>query len=223
MKTSIIIPAYNAEAYIERALESALSQDFPKKDYEVLVIDDGSTDRTPEILKSFGDKIRVIRQENRGFAGATNRGYKEALGELVVKLDSDDVFSPNLLSEEAPLFERDEALDFVYSDYWEEEGGERKLVNTENIFNSVAIGTMYRKSRLEEAGWWREDAKFPEYELLLRTWGKWKGLRVPSALFTYIRREGSASKNTTYYEDALSQLRALHPDKHELIRLIRSY
>ena len=113
MKASIIIPAYNAEAYIERALESALSQDFPKKDYEVLVIDDGSTDRTPEILKSFGDKIRVIRQENRGFAGATNRGYKEALGELVVKLDSDDVFSPNLLSEEAPLFERDEALDFV--------------------------------------------------------------------------------------------------------------
>ena len=147
MKASIIIPAYNAEAYIERALESALSQDFPGKDYEVLVIDDGSTDRTPEILKSFGDKIRVIRQENRGFAGATNRGYKEALGELAVKLDSDDVFSPNLLSEEAPLFERDEALDFVYSDYWEE-GGERKLVSTENIFNSVAIGTMYRKSRL---------------------------------------------------------------------------
>ena len=223
MKTSIIIPAYNAEAYIERALESALSQDFPKKDYEVLVIDDGSTDRTPEILKSFGDKIRVIRQENRGFAGATNRGYKEALGELVVKLDSDDVFSPNLLSEEAPLFERDEALDFVYSDYWEEEGGERKLVNTENIFNSVAIGTMYRKSRLAQAGWWREDAKFPECELLLRTWGKWKGLRIPKPLFTYIRRPGSASKNTNYHEDALSQLRALHPDKHELIRLIRSY
>ena len=53
MKASLIIPVYNAEDYIERSVESALSQDFPKEDYEVLVIDDGSTDRTPEILKSF--------------------------------------------------------------------------------------------------------------------------------------------------------------------------
>lgn len=91
---SVIVPAYQAEAYLDEALESALAQDHSA--YEIILIDDGSTDRTGEIAAAHG--VRVQRQPNRGPAAARNAGLALARGELLTILDSDDVWPSYRLS-----------------------------------------------------------------------------------------------------------------------------
>lgn len=92
MTVSVIIPTYNRAKYVTKAIDSILAQTY--KDYEIIVVDDGSTDHTPEVLKKYGDKIRVIRQENSGPSAARNYGIKMAKGSLVTFLDSDDLWLP---------------------------------------------------------------------------------------------------------------------------------
>jgi succinoglycan biosynthesis protein ExoO len=96
-EVSVIIPAYNAEAYIVKAIESALQQ--TEKNIEVIVVDDGSTDATPDVAREIPDKrLKVIvNQQNLGLSGARNRGIREAKGKWVALLDSDDWYQPERL------------------------------------------------------------------------------------------------------------------------------
>ncbi|MDZ8050726.1 MAG: glycosyltransferase family 2 protein [Aulosira sp. ZfuVER01] len=97
-KVSVIVPAYNTEAYIARAIESVLQQTM--SDLEVIVVDDASTDRTVEIARSFTDKrLKVlVNEQNLGASGARNRALREAQGEWVAVLDSDDWYAPERLA-----------------------------------------------------------------------------------------------------------------------------
>lgn len=90
---SVIIPAYNRAALIGTTLESLLAQTLPAA--EIIVVDDGSTDGTPEVAEAFGSPVRVIRQENAGPAAARNRGFKESRGSFIHFFDSDDIAIPN--------------------------------------------------------------------------------------------------------------------------------
>lgn len=94
-KVSIIIPAYNAEDYIREAVDSALAQTH--EDREVIVVDDASTDDTPLVLKSYGDRIIVHRQANAGVSGARNTGARLATGAILAFLDADDLWRPTKL------------------------------------------------------------------------------------------------------------------------------
>ena len=100
-KVSVIVPVYNAEEYIGATLDSIINQDF--NSYEIIVVDDGSTDQSPEIIsekltKSTAD-YRIIRQDNAGVSSARNRGMQEATGEYLVFIDADDYVTGNHLSE----------------------------------------------------------------------------------------------------------------------------
>jgi len=92
---SVVIPTYNRAALVAEAIDSVLAQ--TDADFEVVVVDDGSTDRTPQVLRTYGDRIRVVRQANRGLAAARNAGVAAASGTVVGFLDSDDLFEPRLL------------------------------------------------------------------------------------------------------------------------------
>lgn len=93
---SVVIPLYNKGPYIARALNSVLAQTF--QDFEVIVVDDGSTDEGAEIVRGFDDpRIRLIQQENRGVSAARNRGIEAARAELVAFLDADDEWLPGFL------------------------------------------------------------------------------------------------------------------------------
>lgn len=85
---SVVIPAYNTERYIRRAIDSVLAQRY--RQFECIVVDDGSTDATGEIARSFGSKIRYLRQANRGASAARNTGLDAAAGRYIAFLDSDD-------------------------------------------------------------------------------------------------------------------------------------
>lgn len=99
---SVIIPLYNKEQIIEKCVQSVLSQDY--NDFEVVIVNDGSTDRSAEIVKGIGDtRIRFIEQANGGPSKARNTGVKNAAGEWIVFLDADDEFLPGALSHLANL------------------------------------------------------------------------------------------------------------------------
>ena len=84
---SVLIDTYNHERFIEEAIQSVLSQDFPASEREILVVDDGSTDRTAEILRKFASQIRILRKPNGGQASAFNLGIPQCRGEIVAFLD----------------------------------------------------------------------------------------------------------------------------------------
>lgn len=99
-KVSVVIPAYNAQQYLGETLDCLAVQTL--REIEVLVVDDGSADSTPEILREYSEKypfIRAIRQENAGVAAARNRGIQEAAGEYLYFLDSDDLIEPDALEQ----------------------------------------------------------------------------------------------------------------------------
>src|ERR1700740_2541694 len=86
---TVLIDTYNHERFIEEALVSVLEQDFPAAEVDVLVVDDGSTDRTPEIVRKFEPQVRLLRKANGGQASAFNAGIRECKGEIISFLDGD--------------------------------------------------------------------------------------------------------------------------------------
>ena len=99
---SVIIPTYNRGWAIAEAIDSVLEQDF--SDYELIVVDDGSTDNTSDILQSYGNTITVIYQSNEGVSAARNSGIGASAGELIAFLDSDDLWLPRKLSRQVAFF-----------------------------------------------------------------------------------------------------------------------
>jgi glycosyltransferase involved in cell wall biosynthesis len=95
---SVLIDPYDHERFIEEAIQSVLSQDFPASERETLVVDDGCTDRTAEILAKLAPQIRILRKANGGQASAFNHGIPECRGELIAFLDADDWCAPDKLT-----------------------------------------------------------------------------------------------------------------------------
>lgn len=109
---SVVIPNHNYAQFVGAAIESALAQTYSP--IEVVVVDNGSTDESLAVLRAYGDRIRVVAQENRGQAGSRNRGIEESSGEFVAFLDADDVWLPHKLEKQMRLFDRSE-VGLVYS------------------------------------------------------------------------------------------------------------
>ena len=101
-EVSVIIPTFNRGWVLKEAIDSVLAQDF--KDFELIVVDDGSTDNTPQILDAYHQDLMVIRQPNLGVSAARNRGIAAAGGGLIAFLDSDDLWLPRKLSRQVDFF-----------------------------------------------------------------------------------------------------------------------
>jgi glycosyltransferase involved in cell wall biosynthesis len=112
---SVVIPSHNAARYVAETLESVLSQTWPR--LEVIVVDDGSTDGTEEVLRPFRDRIVYVRQENQGLAGARNAGMARATGELVAWLDADDLWTPEKVALQIDVLRRHPECVLVASDF----------------------------------------------------------------------------------------------------------
>jgi glycosyltransferase involved in cell wall biosynthesis len=126
---SVLINTFNHEQYIEQTIVSAIEQDFPPADFEILVVDDGSTDRTPEIVGKFGQHVRLLRKKNGGQASAFNAALPEVRGELVAFLDGDDWWLPGKLAAVTTALEQNPGIAGVGHGYYEfnEATGESKL------------------------------------------------------------------------------------------------
>lgn len=112
-KVSVIVPLYNSERFVAAAVESILQQSYPP--YEIIVIDDGSSDRSQEKLSPYRDRIHYIYQNNQGVAAARNRGIQQATGDLIAFLDHDDYWFPNKLEKQVATWQQNPTLGIIHS------------------------------------------------------------------------------------------------------------
>lgn len=149
---SVLIDTCNHERFVEQAVSSVLQQQFPPSGYEVIVVDDGSADGTPEILRRFGSRIRVLHKPNGGQASAFNYGVPECRGEVIAFLDGDDWWVPEKLQRLADLFNGDSLLGFVGHSIVESyPGGHERIVAIDRLhrfrLDSVPSARFFRLNR----------------------------------------------------------------------------
>jgi len=124
-RATVLIDTYNHERFIERAITSVLEQDMSLDDVEILVVDDGSTDRTPDIVRRFGPRVRLIRKPNGGQASAFNAGFAQAFGSIIATLDGDDWWVKEKLRRVLETLETNPAVGIVGHGFYEQYSDER--------------------------------------------------------------------------------------------------
>ena len=146
-RVSVVVPVYNRPAYVREAVDSALAQRCPGG-FEIVVVDDGSTDETPQVLASYGSLIRVVRQANGGVARARNAGFAAARGEYFALLDSDDVWLPGKLAAQVALLDAHPQAAFAHSDVEEffEDGPSRSWTRRPEIVSGDALRVLLRRN-----------------------------------------------------------------------------
>ncbi len=172
---SVIIPTYNSDTYICEAIDSVLHQTY--LDYEIIVIDDGSTDNTRTIINNNYPLVRYFYVENNGVSAARNLGISKAQGELIAFLDADDKWLPEKLEKQAALFKTDETLGLVFTEnyFFNEQGISEFSANKKsrlmqgdivrNIFlNSYVVTStvMVRKCVFNQVGLFEEELAVAE-------------------------------------------------------------
>ena len=172
-----LIGTYNQGRFLAEAIESVLSQDFPAAEMEVLVVDDGSTDATQEIVARYQDSLRYIRKTNGGQASVFNLGFAEAQGEIIAMLDGDDVWLPGKVRAMVEEFDRHPEAGLVYHPYqiWDPAKG----ISIDTYFHSVSGYVPDRLTDLLTYG------DFGTCGMALRKVALQKILPVPAGLVVY--------------------------------------
>jgi N-acylneuraminate cytidylyltransferase len=194
---SIIVTAHNYAKYLRQCLDSALRQHYPN--FEVVVVDDGSTDETPDILRGYASRVKVVRLEGVGLARACNAGIR--------------AFDEHLLLVEAAVLDRDPNVHMVYPDYYRvnADGEVMEIVRLPRVYdeeqllnvNPLAAGAMYRRECYEAVGGYNESLRQQEdYDFWLRFTHRYRVHNVNLPLMYYRRHDISMSTNTAGKLDA---------------------
>lgn len=142
-KVSITICCYNSSKYIVQTVESALNQSF--QDFEIVVVDDGSTDNTAKIISGFGDKrIRYFYQENRGLSAARNKTIEFSKGQYITFLDHDDLWLPEKLEKQVAILDKDTSVGLVYSNFFVFD--DIKMTRSAAYKNELPSGYIFKES-----------------------------------------------------------------------------
>ena len=212
VKVSVIIPTYNCAVRLRGAIDSVLNQSY--QDFEIVVVDDGSTDNTKETVKSisrqYPNKINYVYQENAGPAAARNRGLQIANGEYIAFLDADDIWLPLKIERQVALLERLPETGFVYCNchFVDSEGREipdyvRKvtlhrgdvLLDLFLDFFIITSGLIFRNGCLKTVGLFDEALHVGEdYDFILRLAKHYKAEVVEEKLWNRVVRPDSLSR-----------------------------
>lgn len=207
---SIVIPAFNASWCIRRAVDSVLAQTFT--DFELIVVDDGSTDETAEILRSYGDALRVVSQPNGGMSCARNAGIRIARGRYIAFLDADDRWLPAKLERQVKLLDDRPALAFCAATATLEDPDGNVLgawgcsgsgtASVADVFAAHALiaggasSVLARRDLVGTLGGFDETLFGAEdTDLWIRLAALGHFACIPEALVVVLKRPGSASRN----------------------------
>lgn len=220
---SVVIPAYNVAWCVGKAIDSVLAQHF--RDFEIIVVNDGSTDDTGRVLVSYGDRIRLIEQDNRGMSAARNAAIHAARGRYVAFLDADDWWLPGKLGNQVTLMEGRPELGFTSTtarvenpqgetlNVWRCRHAGTRMLETLFAENAAIAGgcsaVMVRRSLLDQAGLFDETLRgFEDPDLWIRLAAISAYACVPEPLVVILRRERSVSRNLdAMRESALRSIR----------------
>lgn len=221
-KVSVIIPAYNAEKFIEETLQSVLNQSF--QDFELIVLNDGSKDKTPEIVQEFCNKdirIKLINKANTGVSDTRNLGIELAQGEYIAFLDADDLYLPTYLEKKVKFLENNLDYHFVYSDYLhiDKEGNNLCIISnllSKNILKSILewkgidtpVTLMMRKACKEKKINFSKDlSTLADKHFSAQLAYHFKGYRISEPLWKYRILTNSMSKSLLVHEkDSLKSI-----------------
>lgn len=214
MKASLVVTSYNYGLYIERCLRSCFSQNFNQSNYEVVVVDDASTDNTLVIIEKFKKfpNFRIIRNiENVGVAESSNRGIRESLAPFVVRIDADDYINSNFLLFLSEYLEANNGLLGVGCDYIKVNNSEEVLGRFYASEAPISCGVMYRKDLLVEAGLYNSDFRHcEEKELRARLGEQYRidYLKIP--LYRYRMHGNNKTKQIDEVKVFEERIRTMH-------------
>lgn len=200
-KVSVIVAAYNQERFIGRCLRSLLHQTLPVSGYEIIVVDDGSTDRTAYALSLFTDRfdspVQVIANErNLGLPASLNRGIHAARAPYVVRVDSDDFVNANFVNFLSFYLDANLHADAVACDYLLLDDREQIIERCNCNEKPIACGIMFRKQQLFDIGLYDEGFRcHEERELRIRFEKKYSINRLELPLYRYRRHESNMTNN----------------------------
>lgn len=216
---SVVMGVYNGEKYLSRAISSVLEQTFT--DFEFIIINDGSTDHSPEIIRNFNDpRIRLLEQENKGLVASLNRGFEEARAPLIARIDADDIcFKDRLEIQKSfmdnhpevvvagsafELIDDREATLEIFNPMPDDIHIRRELF----LRNPFGHGTiMMRKQAFETAGGYSDVGPVEDYDLWLRMAPLGKLGNLQSTLYKWrVNLEGISQKNTADQTERMKRL-----------------
>lgn len=197
MMISVIITTYNYAQYVERCIRSIMDQSLPKDLFELIIINDASTDYTKDILENYTDVARIYHfEKNTGLAGARNFGVKKSRGQFVVFIDADDYIQKDMLLIQKTFLTENNKLDAVAVDYYlvDERGTHLQHVSAEK--DPIACGIMFRKDLLYNIGLYDESFRAREDEdLRIRFLKKYKLYNIILPLYRYRMHDSNLTKN----------------------------
>lgn len=202
MQVSVIITCHNYARYLSRAIRSAINQNIDSKEYEIIVVDDASTDETQQVMKTYSGKIKPLTlKKNIGLAGARNEGIKQALGRFVVNLDADDYLDENLVPIEMTFLNSNPAWDAVSCDYYIVNENEKHMERISGEKFPIACGVMFRTDLLFEIGLYDENFKMREDEDLRIRFEKEHNIKnIELPLYRYRKHNNNMTNNATDME-----------------------
>jgi glycosyltransferase involved in cell wall biosynthesis len=199
MEISIIITNYNYGDYIERCIRSCISQKMTAgKGFEVIVVDDNSTDHSRKILENYSDNIEcILLDENKGVAVAANEGIQHAKGRFIVRVDSDDYINENMIMIQSLFLNTRSEYLGVSVDYLEvDKDGDKKLGYFSALDEPVSCGIMYRKDLLIKEGLYNPEYRHrEEKELRYRLQDKYTIGNIPIPLYRYRKHGENKTEN----------------------------
>jgi len=208
---SVIVPVYNQEIYIGRCLRSLLDQSLERDNYEIIVINDGCTDKTETILSAFKDEIKIIKnKKNIGLPLSLNKGIKLSKGRFVVRVDSDDYVNREFLKYLQMYLLHNSEMDAVCCDYYLIDDQERIIKKMNSIKNPIGCAIMFRMESLIDIGMYDKNFKVHEdKDLRIRFLKEHKIDRISLPLYRYRKHSSNITKNkkkmTKHYKKLLKK------------------
>ncbi len=227
---TVLIAAYNQGKYIRQALESLKAQTLSSHNFEVIVINDGSTDETQEILRDYKGWIRLVERENQGLVASCNQGLSLARGSYFTRLDSDDFVALEWLATLTQALRPNPDACCACPDRYEVYGNQwhRVWVQPVNLYSLVACGTLFATDVLRKVGGFRS-FYWEEYDLYLRLRQAGELIHVPEPLYMYRRHNRSMTHDVSQRIEGWLQLArewgvetlqsaGFHPDLDKVLR-----
>ena len=210
---SVIVAAHNEERYLGRCLRSLLAQRFERSRYDVIVIDDASTDRTSAVLATFGDSITVLRNEtNLGLPASLNRAITSTHSKFIVRVDADDYVNSAFLDVMYMFLADNPQFDAAACDYLLVDDREEVISRRDAIKEPIACGIMFRTEQLIDIGLYDESfLRHEDRDLRLRFLDRYTIHHVPLPMYRYRRHDDNITNDTA---EMAHHERRLH-DKHQ--------
>ena len=210
---SVIVAAHNEERYLGRCLRSLLAQRFERSRYDVIVIDDASTDRTSAVLATFGDSITVLRNEtNLGLPASLNRAITSTHSKFIVRVDADDYVNSAFLDVMYMFLADNPQFDAAACDYLLVDDREEIISRRDATKEPIACGIMFRTEQLIDIGLYDESfLRHEDRDLRLRFLDRYTIQHVPLPMYRYRRHEDNITNDI---DEMAHHERRLH-DKHQ--------